>query len=174
MDAHIATPLNFSASREFTGFARHKEPRMDKEALIEITSEIVSAHVSNNEVKVGEMGGLVQQVHAALSMLGQGAEAPVEKLPVVSVRASIRPDHLVCMECGARQKMLKRHLQAAHQMTPDQYRQDYGLPSTYPMVAAEYAERRRDLAKQIGLGRKKGEKPGARRRKPKAAAAKQR
>jgi predicted transcriptional regulator len=145
---------------------------MENQQLVELTAEIVAAHVSNNPVALGEVGNLVSQVHAALSALGNEVEAAVEKVPVVSVRASIKPDHLVCMECGAKQKMLKRHLQTSHGMSPDQYRKDYGLPSSYPMVAAEYADRRRDLAKQIGLGRKKGEKPAPRRgRKPKAAAA---
>jgi predicted transcriptional regulator len=152
---------------------RSKELSMDNQYLVELTAEIVCAHVSKNQVDVDQVGQLVQRVHAALSALGQEAEPDAEKVPVVSVRASIRPDYLVCMECGAKQKTLKRHLQAAHQMSPDQYRQDYGLPSTYPMVASEYAERRRDLAKQIGLGRKKGDKPPVRRgRKPKNTAAK--
>ena len=146
---------------------------MDNQHLVELTAEIVCAHVAKNQVEVDQVGSLVQQVHAALSSLGQEAEPEAEKVPVVSIRASMKPDYLVCMECGAKQKVLKRHLQTAHQMTPEQYRQDYGLPSTYPMVSAEYAERRRDLAKQVGLGRKKEEKTPARPgRKRKAAAAK--
>ena len=144
---------------------------MDKQYFIELTGQIVCAHVSQNHVELNEVGDLVRQVYATLSSLGQEVEAEADKVPIVSVRASIKPDYLVCMECGAKQKMLKRHLQAAHQMTPEQYRRDYGLPNTYPMVAAEYAERRRDLAKQIGLGRKKAEKPAPRRaRKSKPSA----
>ena len=81
---------------------------------------------------------------------------------MVSVRSSVKPDYMVCMECGKKQKTLKRHLQAAHGMSPDQYRRDYGLPDTYPMTATNYSEQRRGMAKQIGLGRKKAEPaPGA-------------
>jgi predicted transcriptional regulator len=82
------------------------------------------------------------------------ASEPEPKKGLVSVRASIKPDHLVCMECGALQKMLKRHLAVAHGMSPDQYRADYGLPATYPMSAPNYSEQRRALAKSLGLGRK--------------------
>lgn len=136
----------------------------EQNQLIELTADIVSAHVSNNTVAVGDVANLVQQVHQALSSLGQPeAEAePQKKEPVVSVRASVKPDYIVCMECGKRQRTLKRHLQSAHGMSPDQYRQDYGLPNTYPMVAPAYAERRRELAKAIGLGsRGRGGRGGA-------------
>jgi predicted transcriptional regulator len=126
----------------------------EQNQLIELTADIVSAHVSNNTVSLSDVARLVQQVHEALSGLGQAPAAPEpqKKEPVVSVRASVKPDYIVCMECGKRQRTLKRHLQSAHGMSPDQYRQDYGLPNTYPMVAPEYAERRRELAKAIGLG----------------------
>lgn len=126
----------------------------EQNQLIELTADIVSAHVSNNTVALSDVASLVQQVHQALAGLGQApAEAePQKKEPVVSVRASVKPDYIVCMECGKRQRTLKRHLQSAHGMSPDQYRQDYGLPNSYPMVAPAYAERRRELAKAIGLG----------------------
>ena len=130
----------------------------DTNMLIDLTADIVSAHVSNNSVAVGDLPSLIQQVHTALAALGAPAvEAPQEKVPVVSVRASIKPDSLVCMECGSKQKTLKRHLQTAHGMAPDQYRKDYGLPNDYPMVAPEYSERRSGMAKARGFGRKKGE-----------------
>ena len=133
----------------------------DESTLIELTADIVAAHVSNNTVAVGDVGTLVQQVHTALAALGQNVEVePDAKVPVVSVRASIKPDYIVCMECGKKQKMLKRHLLTAHGMSPEQYRNDYGLPASYPMVAENYSERRRALAMEIGLGRKPGEKPG--------------
>jgi predicted transcriptional regulator len=133
---------------------------MENEQLITLTADIVSAHVANNNVAVGDVANLVQQVHGALAKLSQPAAAsePEAKTPLVSVRASVKPDYIVCMECGSKQKMLKRHLQTAHSMSPDQYRQDYGLPKEYPMVAANYSEQRRTLAHSIGLGRKKGEK----------------
>ena len=125
--------------------------------LIELTADIVAAHVSNNNVAVGDVPNLVQRVFGALESLDTPAEEPKqEKTPVVSVRSSIKPDFIVCMECGRKQKTLKRHLMTAHGMTPDQYREDYGLPKTYPMVAPNYSERRSEMAKSIGLGRKGG------------------
>lgn len=155
----------------------------DNAQLIELTADIVSAHVENNTVAVGDVANLIQKVHEALSGLGQPqAESEQEKKqPVVSVRASIKPDYLVCMECGKKQKTLKRHLQTAHGMTPDQYRSDYGLPRDYPMSAPNYSEQRRSMAHSIGLGRgvtKKGRggdaeavtaAPKKRGRKPKAS-----
>jgi predicted transcriptional regulator len=131
---------------------------MEHEKLIELTADIVAAHVANNTVSVGDMPTLVQRIYEALTSLSQPAEEPArqEKTPVVSVRASIKPDFLVCMECGGKHKMLKRHLMNAHNMTPDQYRTDYGLPRDYPMVAPNYSEQRRTLAHSIGLGRRRG------------------
>jgi predicted transcriptional regulator len=125
------------------------------EQLINLTADIVSAHVANNNVSVNDVAGLVQQVHAALSGLGKAAEAPApegRKL-AVSVRASVKPDYLVCLECGKKQKTLKRHIQNAHGMTPAEYREAYGLKSDYPMVAPEYSARRGEMARSIGLGR---------------------
>ena len=125
--------------------------------LIALTAAIVSAHVSNNRVAVGDVANLVQHVHGALSGLGQtpAEQEPAKKTPVVSARASVKPDHIVCMACGKKQKTLRRNLQTAHGMTPDQYRADYGLPREYPMTAPNYSEQRRSMAKNIGLGLKK-------------------
>lgn len=130
---------------------------MEKEKLVELTADIVAAHVVNNTVSVGDMATLVQRVYEALSGLDQGGQeaARQEKTPVVSVRASVKPDFLICMECGGKHKMLKRHLMNAHSMTPDQYRADYGLARDYPMVAPNYSEQRRTLAHSIGLGRRR-------------------
>ncbi|WP_121120161.1 MucR family transcriptional regulator [Croceibacterium ferulae] len=146
------------------------------ETLIALTSDIVAAHVTNNRVEVADLPTLIQNVFGALQ--GLGASEPVEERPepAVSVRASIKPDYLVCLEDGKKMKMLKRYLMTQYGMTPDQYRQRWNLPSDYPMVAPEYAEKRRALAKDIGLGRKPGERPGQKSaqkpgRKPKAAAA---
>jgi predicted transcriptional regulator len=134
---------------------------MENENLISLTADIVSAHVANNNVAVGDVANLVAQVHSALTKLGEpeAPAVPPAKVPVVSVRASIKPDYIVCMECGQKQKTLKRHIQTAHGMSPEQYRADYGLPKDYPMVAPNYSEHRRTLANSIGLGRKKGPKP---------------
>jgi predicted transcriptional regulator len=131
------------------------EQIMQNQTLLTLTADIVSAHVANNRVSPGDVAGLVQQVHGALASLGEpAAPADEQKVPVVSVRASIKPDYIVCMECGKKQKMLKRHLRTAHGMSPEQYRSDYGLPASYPMVAETYSERRRALARESGLGRK--------------------
>jgi predicted transcriptional regulator len=129
---------------------------MEQEQLISLTADIVAAHVANNTVALSDVPNLIQRVHEALAAVGAppAPEEPQAKTPVVSVRASIKPEYLVCMECGRQQKTLKRHLQTAHGMSPDQYRRDYGLPDTYPMVAPNYSEQRRSLAKEIGLGRK--------------------
>jgi predicted transcriptional regulator len=123
--------------------------------LLALTADIVAAHVSNNNVPVNDLPGLIGGVHAALSGL---ASAPVaideEPVPAVSIRASVKPDYIVCLEDGKKLKMLKRHLMTHFQMTPDDYRAKWKLPADYPMVAPNYAEKRRSLAHQIGLGRK--------------------
>jgi predicted transcriptional regulator len=125
------------------------------ETLITLTADIVSAHVSNNNVAVGEVSGLIQNVHGALTQLGQATPAPTEKQePAVSVRSSIKPDYIVCLEDGKKLKMLNRHLMTHYAMTPEQYRAKWNLPADYPMVAPNYAEQRRDLAKKIGLGKR--------------------
>ncbi len=123
------------------------------ELLITLTSDIVAAHVSNNSVAVSDVSALIQNVHAALSNLNQPAPEPEAKPePAVSVRASIKPDYIVCLEDGKKLKMLKRHLMTHYQMTPEDYRAKWNLPADYPMVAPNYAEQRRSLAKKIGLG----------------------
>jgi predicted transcriptional regulator len=128
---------------------------MENEQLVELTADIVSAHVANNNVAVGDVATLVERVYHALASLGTPTPEPQqEKTPVVSVRASIKPEYLVCMECGRKQKTLKRHLENAHGMSPEQYRADYGLPRDYPMVAPEYSKKRSEMAHAIGLGRK--------------------
>lgn len=126
----------------------------ETETLITLTADIVSAHVSNNSVAVNDLPTLIQNVHNALSGLGAPPSEPEAKKqePAVSVRASIKPDYIVCLEDGKKLKMLKRHLMTHYQMTPAEYRQKWGLSADYPMVAPNYAEQRRSLAKQIGLG----------------------
>ncbi len=126
------------------------------ETLITLTAGIVSAHVSNNSVAVNDLPTLIQNVHNALSGLGGRTEEPeVKQEPAVSVRSSIKPDYIVCLEDGKKLKMLKRHLMTHYKMTPDEYRQKWGLNADYPMVAPNYAEQRRTLAKKIGLGTKR-------------------
>ena len=131
------------------------------ETLITLTSDIVAAHVSNNNVDVDDVPSLITKVHAALAGLDKGGAAEEEiPEPAVSIRASQKKDHLVCLDCGKKMKMLKRHLMTEHGLTIDEYRQRWGLSADYPMVAPDYAETRRDLAKKIGLGRKPGQKRG--------------
>jgi predicted transcriptional regulator len=126
------------------------------ETLITLTADIVSAHVSNNSVAVSDLPLLIGNVHSALSGLGTRAEEPAPRPePAVSIRSSIKPDYIVCLEDGKKLKMLKRHLMTHYDMTPDDYRRKWGLPADYPMVAPNYAEQRRALAKKIGLGTKR-------------------
>ena len=123
------------------------------ETLIALTADIVSAHVSNNSVAVSDLPLLIQNVHNALASLGDDLVEPeVKQEPAVSVRASIKPDYIVCLEDGKKLKMLKRHLMTHYQMTPEQYRAKWNLPADYPMVAPNYAKQRSRLAKEIGLG----------------------
>ena len=137
-----------------------------KETLITLTSDIVAAHLSNNNVDVEAVPGLITNVYNALSGLGEEAEVEEERPePAVSIRASVKPDYIVCLEDGKKLKMLKRYLRTNYDMTPEEYRARWGLPADYPMVAPNYAEKRRDLAKKIGLGRKPS--PGRGRRKAK-------
>jgi predicted transcriptional regulator len=138
-----------------------------KETLITLTSDIVAAHVSNNNVNVEDLPSLITNVYGALAGLGGTPVVEEEKPePAVSVRASVKPDYIVCLEDGKKLKMLKRHLMTHYNMTPEEYRARWNLPADYPMVAPNYAEKRRELAKKIGLGRKPNAKRG---RKPKAA-----
>lgn len=129
------------------------------ETLITLTSDIVAAHVSNNNVSAEEVTSLISNVYKALAGLGT-PEAPVVEAakPAVSARASVKPGKVVCMDCGMELQMLKRHLMTHHGMTVEDYRAKWNLPVDHPMVAPNYAERRRELAKKIGLGRKPGTK----------------
>ena len=130
------------------------------ETLITLTSDIVAAHVSNNSVAVDEVPTLIPNIYNALSGLG-GTEPEEEKPePAVPIRSSVKKDYIVCLEDGKKMKMLKRHLKTAYDMTPEEYRARWNLPADYPMVAPAYAEKRRELAVKIGLGRKPGQKRG--------------
>ncbi|MGN6268992.1 MAG: MucR family transcriptional regulator [Sphingomonas sp.] len=130
-----------------------------QETLITLTADIVAAHVSNNSVAVSDLPLLIHNVHGALAGLGSPIEEPAApQEPAVSIRASIKPDYIVCLEDGKKLKMLKRHLMTHYQMTPEDYRAKWKLPADYPMVAPNYAEQRRSLAKKIGLGTKRGKR----------------
>ncbi|HWX47611.1 MAG TPA: MucR family transcriptional regulator [Roseomonas sp.] len=126
--------------------------------LLGLTAQIVAAHVSNNSVPLADVPTLIEQVHRTLSGLGTApvaVPAPVERpQPAVPVKKSVHDDYLICLEDGKKLKMLKRHLKTAYDMTPEQYRERWGLPPDYPMVAPNYARHRSSLAKKIGLGTK--------------------
>ncbi len=133
--------------------AEQKDDALGSEELLALTSEIVAAHVSNNTVAVADLPGLIEQVYKTLSSVGGASEAAADRpTPAVPIRKSITPDYIICLEDGKKLKMLKRHLKTAYDMTPDEYRERWGLPPDYPMVAPNYAKQRSKLAKQIGLG----------------------
>ena len=142
---------------------------MADETLLDHVADIVSAHVSNNSVSANDLPGLIQSVYASLASLGQVPEPTEEvRIPAVSVRASLKPDAVTCLDCGAKFKMLKRHLGTDHGMTPADYRARWNLPADYPMAAPDYAAMRADLARKNGLGRKPGQSPKAKAAPPAA------
>jgi predicted transcriptional regulator len=145
--------------------------------LAELTADIVSAYVSKNAVRSTDLPSLISEVHQALVSLRSEAKAPEQAeapKPAVPIKKSITPDYLISLENGQRFRSLKRHLMTSYGMTPDEYRQKWGLPADYPMVAPNYAAQRSELAKSLGLGRKAAEPepvaPAKRGRKAKAEA----
>ncbi len=123
------------------------------EMLVTLTADIVAAHVSNNSVAISDLSLLINNVHAALSGLGSAPVVEEKLVPAVSIRTSVKPDFITCLEDGKKLKMLRRHLMTHYGMTPDDYRAKWGLPADYPMVAPNYAAQRSEFAKKIGLGR---------------------
>ena len=125
--------------------------------FIELTADIVSAYVSNNTVATADIPALIAQVHSALTRVsGSTSEAPSEPLkPAISVKKSVTPEYIVCLEDGKKFKSLKRHLRTQYNMTPEQYRDKWALGADYPMVAPSYAAARSQLAKQMGLGQQR-------------------
>jgi predicted transcriptional regulator len=125
--------------------------------FIELTAEIVSAYVSNNSVPAGDLSALINQVHSALTRVSSAQHEFISEplKPAVAVKKSIAPDYLVCLEDGKKFKSLKRHLRTQYKMTPEQYREKWGLAPDYPMVAPNYAAARSQLAKQMGLGQQR-------------------
>lgn len=132
----------------------------DNAQLLEMTADIVSAYVGNNNVQVTEVPGLISSIHAALSQISTGVVEvePEVKEPAVPIRKSITPDYLICLEDGRKFKSLKRHLRTKYNISPEEYRAKWNLAKDYPMVAPNYAKARSDLAKQMGLGQG-GRKP---------------
>lgn len=128
-------------------------PDNDSDNLLTLTSNIVSAHLSNNSVSTEEIPGLIRKVYSTLANVNQDGMTSSERpQPAVPIKKSIHADYIICLEDGKKLKMLKRHLKTAYNMTPEQYRDRWGLPADYPMVAPNYADQRSRLAKDIGLG----------------------
>jgi predicted transcriptional regulator len=163
----------------------HRHPNCNKdnasmpdETLLTLAADIVSAHVSNNSIAAGDLPTLIKSVYASLADLGQApAEVEEKREPAVSVRSSVKSDAIACLECGSKLKLLKRHLNTDHNLTPEEYRSRWSLPASYPLVAPDYAAKRKELALKIGLGRKAAPEPAPakakapRRKKPAAEAA---
>ena len=128
---------------------------MKRQEIVALTSDIVAAHLSHNHVSLGDVPNVIQSVHKALQAIVKGnAASETEVQPAISVRASLKQNYIACMACGRKQQMLRRHIAVAHGLSPDQYRRTYGLPGSYPMTAPDYAERRRQIAVDAGLGRR--------------------
>jgi predicted transcriptional regulator len=139
---------------------------ISRSELLALTGEIVSAHVSNSSVAQTELALLIQSVFDKLNALANDEiPTPVELTPAVPIKRTVTDDYIVCLEDGKKLKMLKRHLMAAYNMTPEQYRAKWGLRPDYPMVAPNYARTRQELAKRIGLGRKPKSEPAAKPRR---------
>ena len=130
--------------------------------MLQLTAQIVSAHLGNNNVASEALPALINSVYASLSGAGHVAVEPVRPEPAVPVKKSVFADYIICLEDGKKLKMLKRHLRSTYNMTPDEYRAKWGLPADYPMVAPNYAQQRSAFAKKIGLGRGTGRPTGKR------------
>ena len=130
---------------------------MQQDNLIELTAGVVSAYVSTNTIASGDLPGLINQIHSALHRTATGTVEPEHEPlnPAISVKKSVTPDYIICLEDGERFKSLKRHLRTSHDLTPDEYRQKWGLAPSYPIVAPNYAKARSKLAKKMGLGQKR-------------------
>jgi predicted transcriptional regulator len=150
--------------------AEHADEQKQEElrSVAELTTEIVVAYVTGNSIAVADLGDLIGAIARALGALGREQIEPAKPEPAVPVRRSIHDDHLVCLVCGKRQKILRRHLDVAHQLTPEAYRERFGLKPDYPMAAPGYSRQRSQMAKRVGLGRR--EQAQARTRKPRSSA----
>jgi len=139
---------------------------METDLLLDAACKIVAAYVRNNHLAAAELPAMIKNIHVTLGVLlpGQQADLPAPQKPAVSIRKSITPDYIVCLEDGKKLKMLKRYLRTRYRMSPEQYRVKWGLPPDYPLVAPNYAARRSEFAKKIGLGRRPPAPPKRRKR----------
>jgi predicted transcriptional regulator len=129
-----------------------EQEREGPRSTAELTTEIVVAYVTENTIAMAELGDLIGSIGRALDALGQEQAEPARLAPAVSVRSSIRDEHLTCLVCGKQQKVLRRHLDVAHQLTPEAYREQFGLKPEYPMAAPSYSRQRAEIARRLGLG----------------------
>ncbi|MEM9810526.1 MAG: MucR family transcriptional regulator [Pseudomonadota bacterium] len=148
----------------------HSADLFDKSEVLSLTTDIVSAFVSNNSVPAEQLQDLLQNTYQTLSQLGGEVEEEVQLKPAVTVKKSITDDYLICLEDGKKLKMLKRYLRTQYNMSPEDYRRKWNLPADYPMVAPNYAKRRSEFAKQIGLGTQGGRKATTKKGRRKSAA----
>ena len=150
--------------------AEHAEEQKQEEprSVAELTTEIVVAYVTRNTIAVADLGDLIGAVARRLDALGREQPEPAKPEPAVPVRRSIQDDHLVCLVCGKQQKTLRRHLDVAHQLTPEAYREQFGLKPDYPMAAPGYSRQRSEMAKRVGLGQRV--QAPSRRRQPRSGA----
>lgn len=140
-------------SRMVEARAEKTSDNIGREDLLAMTTEIVSAYLSNNTLQAGEISAVIEQVYKTVANLNTETSVTADRpQPAVPIKRSITPDYIICLEDGKKLKMLKRHLKTAYNMTPEEYRERWGLPADYPMVAPNYARRRSKLAKDIGLG----------------------
>ena len=139
--------------------------KMETAEVLELTTEIVASYVSNNTVSTGDLPSVIQEVYKTLTGLGTQTQQPERPKPAVPVKKSVTPDYIICLEDGKELKMLKRHLKTAYNMSPEEYRERWGLPADYPMVAPNYAKHRSSLAKKIGLGTKPRKAPARAKKK---------
>jgi predicted transcriptional regulator len=130
-----------------------------EEQIMDLTAQIVSAHVAANNVSPDQLPALIRAVHQTLTTVGQAPVEPIRPKAAVDAKKSVFADHILCLDCGGSFKVLKRHIATDHQMTPDEYRTKWGLPPSYPMVAADYAATRSKLAKDSGLGQRRKAPP---------------
>lgn len=136
--------------------------QLDRTRIVELTTEIVAAYVSNHQIEVSDLSSVINVVATVLASpeTEPGVSVLEKPQPAVSIRRSVRPDHLVCLICGKKQKLIKRHLAVEHDLKPNQYRESFGLKPDYPMAAPNYAQQRRELAVKIGLGRPRKQRQG--------------
>lgn len=144
---------NHGSQADFGSLLIWRVDTMSNANLFVHVADIVSAHVSNNAVAANDLPNLIRAVHSSLATLGKSEPVEEKRMPAVSIRSSVKPDALTCLECGTKTQLLRRHLMGVHHLLPEQYIARWGLPADYPMVAPDYSERRKLLAVAIGLGR---------------------